>query len=131
MCRHIVTFSYVYNYFGRNMYKNALFLLKNCKNCPAISISKNDVISSVRKHYCALGIGLEFVLGLRLGLAEIRFWSNVFSSKCSRSPLPLSSPTKCPKCAKFQCPLKLLYTATVWFVDLIKLNLKVKNTDLV
>jgi len=29
-------------------------------------ISKNDVISSVRKHYCALGLGLE------LGLAKLR-----------------------------------------------------------
>jgi len=35
--------------------------------------SKNDIISLVRKH-CALG--------LELGLAEIRFRSNVFSSKC-------------------------------------------------
>jgi len=29
--------------------------------------SKNDVISSVRKRYCALGLGLQ------LGFAEIRF----------------------------------------------------------
>jgi len=35
------------------------------------------VISSVRKHYFALG------LQLGLGLAEIRFRSNVFLSKCS------------------------------------------------
>jgi len=41
--------------------------------------SKNDVISSVRKHYCAFG------LGLGLGIAEIRFRSNVFPSKCNRS----------------------------------------------
>jgi len=32
--------------------------------------SKNDVISSVRKHYCALGLGL--------GLAELCFRSNIF-----------------------------------------------------
>jgi len=44
---------------------------------------KNDVISLVRKHYRALGLGLE----LGLGLAEIRFRSNVFSSKCSRSQI--------------------------------------------
>jgi len=46
--------------------------------------SKNDVILSVRKHYSALGLELIKVrisvrvgvriLGLRLGLAEIRFW---------------------------------------------------------
>jgi len=36
---------------------------------------KNDVISSVRKHYCALW----------LGLVKIRFRSNVFSNKCRRS----------------------------------------------
>jgi len=47
------------------------------------TFSKNDVISSVQKRYCALALGLE----LRLGLAEIRFQSNVFSSKCSRSVL--------------------------------------------
>jgi len=29
--------------------------------------SKNDVISSVRKHYCALGLGLELGLVLELG----------------------------------------------------------------
>jgi len=39
------------------------------------TFSKNDVISSIRKHYCAWG------------LAEIRFRSNVFSSKCSRSEI--------------------------------------------
>jgi len=39
--------------------------------------SKNDVILSVRKHRCALG--------LVLGLAKIRFWSNLFSSKRSWS----------------------------------------------
>jgi len=44
--------------------------------------SKIDVISSVRKRYCALGLGLG--LELRLGLAEIHFRSNVFSSKYSR-----------------------------------------------
>jgi len=43
------------------------------------SFSKNSVISSVRKHYCALDLELwlELELGLRLGLglglAEIRF----------------------------------------------------------
>jgi len=34
------------------------------------TISKNNVISTVRKRYCALGLGL--------GLAEIPFRSNVF-----------------------------------------------------
>jgi len=56
--------------------------------------SKNHVFSSVRKHYCALGLELELAfvrvrahgldLGLGLGLAVIHFRSNVFSSKCSR-----------------------------------------------
>jgi len=36
---------------------------------------KFDVISSVQKDYCALG------------LAEIRFRSNVFSNKCSKSDI--------------------------------------------
>jgi len=49
----------------------------------ATGISKNDVISSIRKHYCALGLG--FVLGIGLGLAEIRFRSNMSSSKCRRT----------------------------------------------
>jgi len=49
------------------------------------TFSKNDVISLVRKRYCALGLRLQLGLGLGLGLAEIRFRSNVFSSKCSRS----------------------------------------------
>jgi len=40
---------------------------------------KNDVISSGRKLYCAL----ELELSLWLGLVEIRFRSNIFSSKCS------------------------------------------------
>jgi len=40
------------------------------------TFSKIDVISSVRKHNCALGLGS----GLGLGLAEIRFRSNVFSN---------------------------------------------------
>jgi len=52
---------------------------------------QNDVVLSVQKYNCDLG--LEFALwlwlglhlGLGLGLAEIRFRSNVFSSKCSRS----------------------------------------------
>jgi len=54
---------------------------------------KND-ISSVRKHYCALGLrfGLEIGLGIELGLAEIRFWSNVFSSLCSRSLWNMACP---------------------------------------
>jgi len=43
------------------------------KKLPVQSYSKNDAISSVRKHYCTLGI------------EKIRFWSNVFSSKCSIS----------------------------------------------
>jgi len=43
------------------------------------TISKNDVIFSVRKRYCV--VGLELRLGLSLGLAEIRFRSNVFSIK--------------------------------------------------
>jgi len=47
--------------------------------------SKNDVISSVRKRYCALGSGLGLEFGFELGLAKIRFRSNVFSSKCCRS----------------------------------------------
>jgi len=38
---------------------------------------KNDVISSGQKHYCALG----------LGLVEMRFRSNIFSSKYSRSDI--------------------------------------------
>jgi len=42
---------------------------------------KNDVISSVRKHYCALELEVE----LGLVLAEIRFRSNMFLSKYSRS----------------------------------------------
>jgi len=42
-----------------------------------ICILKYDVISSVRKHYCASG------LGLGLELTEIRFRSNVFPSKCT------------------------------------------------
>jgi len=41
--------------------------------------SKNDVISSVRKRYCTLGLGLELVL------VQIRFQSKVSSIKCSRS----------------------------------------------
>jgi len=47
-------------------------------NWVSVHFSKNDVISSVRKHYCVLGFGFG------LGLAKIRFRSNVFSSKCSR-----------------------------------------------
>jgi len=54
-------------------------------NYPIIGIcslsKKNDVISSVRKHYYALRLGLE----LGLGLAEMRFRSNVFSCKFSTS----------------------------------------------
>jgi len=47
------------------------------------TISKNDVILSVQKHYCALGLESGFGLGFGfgLGLADIRFRSNVFSSK--------------------------------------------------
>jgi len=41
------------------------------------------VISSVRKRYCALGLGL--------GLAEIRFQSNVFSSKSVVDPLAFAT----------------------------------------
>jgi len=37
------------------------------------TLSKNDVISSTRKHYTALGF------------ADIRFLPKVFSSKCSRT----------------------------------------------
>jgi len=44
--------------------------------CTVYTCSKNDVISLVRKRYCAVG------LELTLGLVEIRFR---FSSKCSRS----------------------------------------------
>jgi len=46
---------------------------------------ENDDISLVRKR-CVLGLGLELRLrfGLVLGLAEIRFRSNVFSSMCER-----------------------------------------------
>jgi len=44
--------------------------------------SKIEVISSVRKRYCALGLRLG--LGFGLELTEIRFRSYVFSSKCSR-----------------------------------------------
>jgi len=29
-------FKYNYNYFGQNMHKNALFLLKNCKSHPEL-----------------------------------------------------------------------------------------------
>jgi len=49
------------------------------------TFSKNDVISSVQKRYCALGLGLDLwfglTLGLVLGLRENHFLSNVFSSK--------------------------------------------------
>jgi len=40
----------------------------------------------VLKCYCGLGLGLglDLGLGLELGLAEICFRSNLFSSKCSR-----------------------------------------------
>jgi len=35
------------NYFGRTMHKNALFLLKNCKNCPALgALPPNSFASS-------------------------------------------------------------------------------------
>jgi len=75
------------------------------------TFSKNDIILSVRKRYCALGLRLglelqlqlrvlvsklglrlelELKLGLVLGLAEICLRSNVFSSKCSRSNLQQS-----------------------------------------
>jgi len=40
--------------------------------------SKNDVISSVRKHYCALGLRLAFGLRLEIGL---RVSGNTFSVK--------------------------------------------------
>jgi len=40
-------------------------------------------ISSSRKRFCDLRLGLQ--LRLELGLAKIRFRSNVFSSKFSRS----------------------------------------------
>jgi len=39
------------------------------------TLSRKMTFSSVRKHYWALGLGL--------GLAEMRFRSNVFSNKCS------------------------------------------------
>jgi len=43
-------------------------------------------MTSDRKHYCVLALGLELGSGLGLGLAEIRFWSNVFLSKCVEEP---------------------------------------------
>jgi len=52
-------------------------LLINGSDGYLFTFSKNVVISSVRKRYCALGLGM--------GVVEIRFRSNVFSSKCSRS----------------------------------------------
>jgi len=63
------------------------------------TFSKNDVILSVRKRFCALGLGLEIELGLELVtvwvrvsamLAEIRFRSKVFSSKRSRFAINLT-----------------------------------------
>jgi len=49
------------------------------------TFSKNDVISSVRKRYCALGLGLdlelEIGLWLALGLAETHFRLNVVIKK--------------------------------------------------
>jgi len=42
------------------------------------TISKNDVISSVRKHYCALRLGLEFRL-------ELRLRKYVFGQTCFRA----------------------------------------------
>jgi len=48
------------------------------RNWVSVHYSKNDVISSVRKQYCAIGL-------VSLGLVEIGFRSNVFSSKCSRT----------------------------------------------
>jgi len=52
------------------------------------TFSKNDVISCQSENItgiCTLELGLELWLGLGLEFAEIRFRSNVFSSKCSRS----------------------------------------------
>jgi len=46
------------------------------QNSHRFTFSKNDVISSVRIRYCALGLWLE----LGLGLVEIRFRSNMFST---------------------------------------------------
>jgi len=40
--------------------------------------SKNDVISSVRKHYFALGLGWELRLGLGLGLRKYVFGQTYF-----------------------------------------------------
>jgi len=54
-------------------------------NLGICTLSQNDVISSVRKHYCVLAL----VLWLELGLAEILFQSNLFTNKCSR-PVTIS-----------------------------------------
>jgi len=43
-----------------------------------VSFSQSETLLCFR-----VSVGLE--LGLGLELAEIRFWSNVFSSMCSRS----------------------------------------------
>jgi len=59
-------------YFDKRML--AVLLLTVCVHF----FKKKDVISSVRKRYCALGLGLGLQLGLGLGLAEIHFRSIVF-----------------------------------------------------
>jgi len=48
------------------------------------TISKNDVISLVRKHYCTLG------LGLGLGLAEMRFQNEMRFRASIGDPLGLT-----------------------------------------
>jgi len=42
----------------------------------SVHMLENDVISSVRKHYCALGLGWELESGL--GLVEIRLVKRIF-----------------------------------------------------
>jgi len=69
------------------------------------TFSKNDVISSARKHYYVLirvkvrvtVYRVRLYLGLGLGLAEIRFQLNVFSSKCSNPFYWFLELTSCEK----------------------------------
>jgi len=85
--------------------------------------SKNDAIMSVQKHYCALGLELEsglgwelglFEIGLGLELAEVKFRSNVFSSKCSNSRSSTSTSTVS------RCFIRALYSYVWRHADLKK-----------
>jgi len=67
------------------------FFLQRLLTVSLHTISKTDIILSVQKRYCALGLGLKLTLGLGLGwelglgLEETSFRPSVLSSKCSRS----------------------------------------------